>query len=68
MQSVLKLSKAQLGYLLLCILLGALFEILQYINIAYGTADIYDVVVYGAGTISAIVVILIIKKCKGESL
>ena len=56
-QSILALDRKKLWLLLLCSLLGILYEILQFIGVIYGTADILDVFVYFGGSLSGAFII-----------
>lgn len=61
-QVLLNLDKAKHYYLLLCILLGITYEILQYARLAIGTTDVYDILAYTLGNLSAIVIIKLHKE------
>ncbi len=62
MQAILGLDKVKLFYLILCVLLGVAYEILQYTGFAIGTADIGDIVAYIIGNLLAIVIIKLHKE------
>lgn len=53
-QAVMDFGRSECRYLLLCILPGVLFEILQLTGFAAGTADFADIAAYSAGTLLAI--------------
>lgn len=61
-QSILNLSTKKHFCLVLCILLGITYEILQYAGLAIGTADVGDIAAYALGNLFAIVII----KCHKE--
>lgn len=56
-QFILWLQKKQTQLLIICSLLGVLFELMQRFGFANGTADILDVVVYVLGCVVAIIMI-----------
>lgn len=55
-QSIVNLRRKQIYLLLLCPLLGIVFEIMQFHNWAKGTSDILDVVVYYLGSLTVIII------------
>lgn len=56
-QSILELKNKTVWFLLICSILGCLYEFLQYLGLAHGTADILDVVIYIVGTCISVVII-----------
>ena len=50
-------EKNKLKYLILCCLLGIVYELMQYFRITSGIADIVDVIVYILGSLLAIIII-----------
>ncbi|MBR1649539.1 MAG: hypothetical protein IJ691_00050 [Lachnospiraceae bacterium] len=57
-QSVLFLRRKRVWLLLLCSVLGIVYELLQFLEIANGTADTIDVIVYIIGCTFGILFIL----------
>lgn len=50
-------EKKKVKYLILCCLLGIVYELMQYFRITSGIADIVDVIVYILGSLLAIIII-----------
>lgn len=50
-------EKKKVKYLVLCCLLGIVYELMQYFRITSGIADIVDVIVYILGSLLAIIII-----------
>lgn len=59
-QSIMNFFGRQKLYLLYCSVLGVLFELLQLFGIVRGVFDIFDIIVYIAGSFTAIAVIKLI--------
>lgn len=53
-QSIMDLKREWICLLLLCPLLGVIFEVMQYLNWVSGTSDILDVLVYYLGSLTVI--------------
>lgn len=53
-QSIMDLKREWICLLLLCPLLGVIFEVMQYLNWMSGTSDILDVLVYYLGSLTVI--------------
>ena len=56
-QSILYLQNKMVWWLLLCAILGILFEVAQLLGIVGGTPDIIDVFIYILGTLLGILII-----------
>ena len=50
-------ERKRLMWLVLCSLLGVVYELLQFFNLTTGTADLMDVIVYILGSLTAILII-----------
>lgn len=57
-QAILALRRSRVWLLLLCSILGIIFEFLQFVGVAKGTADILDVFIYLVGCAFGILIIL----------
>ena len=57
-QVALGLKKKQIWLLMLCSLLGVAYELMQFLGIANGTADILDVLIYIAGSFIGVSIII----------
>ncbi len=56
-QSIVWVDKKKTITLILCSLLGVIYEIMQCFGVTSGTADIVDVIVYMLGSLLAIIII-----------
>ena len=56
-QFIVWFEKKKIKYLILCCLLGIVYELMQYFRITSGIADIVDVIVYILGSLLAIIII-----------
>ena len=57
-QAILYLKKSTIWLLLFCSSLGVLFELLQFLKVTNGTADVIDVIIYVMGSAFGIIMIL----------
>ena len=57
-QVILSLRKEKIHMLLLCCVLGVLYEIMQLLHLVNGTADIIDVIVYFLGSTFGVFIVL----------
>ena len=57
-QAILEINKKRIWYLLFCSLLGILYELLQFLGVATGSADIWDILTYLCGSAFGILIIL----------
>lgn len=56
-QFIVWFEKKKIKYLILCCLLGIVYELMQFFRITSGIADIVDVIVYILGSLLAIIII-----------
>ena len=57
-QAILWLRKKSIWYLLFCSVLGIFYELLQFLKITNGTADMLDILIYVIGSAFGIIILL----------
>ena len=57
-QAILWLRKKSIWYLLFCSVLGIFYELLQFLKITNGTADMLDILIYVIGSPFGIIILL----------
>ena len=58
LQAILYLKRNKIRFLLLSSMLGGLYELMQFLGVINGTADIADLIIYFAGCILGIIIII----------